>query len=153
MLELSSPALRRGSFELIDFAPRFYQYHRSFKPTMLVRILRPIDGPFGDFSDPDGYLAQARRAAVLGCEGKWAIHPSQIALASDVYAPTQEELANAEKILAAMAAAQADGKGAVTLDGRLIDIASVRQAETMVAKARRIAGGLHGQTGGKNATD
>ncbi|MDH3597373.1 MAG: CoA ester lyase, partial [Rhodospirillales bacterium] len=51
--------------------------------------LRPIDGPFGDFSDPDGFVAQANRAAVLGCEGKWAIHPSQIALANQVNSPSE----------------------------------------------------------------
>ena len=51
--------------------------------------LRPIDGPFGDFAEPDGYVASARRAAVLGYEGKWAIHPNQIALANDVSTPGQ----------------------------------------------------------------
>lgn len=101
--------------------------------------LRPIDGPFGDFSDPDGYKAAAYRAAVLGCEGKWAIHPSQIALANEVMSPSAEEIARAEKILAAMAEAEAAGKGAVSLDGRLIDYASIRQAEVLVEKARQIA--------------
>lgn len=101
--------------------------------------LRPIDGPFGDFSDPDGYKAAAYRAAVLGCEGKWAIHPSQIALANEVMSPSAEEVARAEKILAAMAEAEAAGKGAVSLDGRLIDYASIRQAEVLVEKARQIA--------------
>jgi len=106
--------------------------------------LRPIDGPFGDFGDTDGFVAQAKRAAVLGCEGKWAIHPAQIAPANDVYSPSEQELADAERILAAMATAQAEGKGAVTLDGRLIDIASIRQAETLVTKARQISGGQDG---------
>ncbi|RJE87299.1 HpcH/HpaI aldolase/citrate lyase family protein [Paracoccus onubensis] len=101
--------------------------------------LRPIDGPFGDFSDPDGYKAAAYRAATLGCEGKWAIHPSQIALANEVMSPSAEEIARAEKILAAMAEAEAAGKGAVSLDGRLIDYASIRQAEVLVEKARQIA--------------
>ncbi len=103
--------------------------------------LRPIDGPFGDFSDTDGFLAQARRAAVLGCEGKWAIHPAQIAPANAVYTPSEDELDAARRILDAMASAQAEGKAAVTLDGRLIDIASIRQAETLVAKARQIEQG------------
>lgn len=102
--------------------------------------LRPIDGPFGDFSDPDGYRAAAYRAAVIGCEGKWAIHPSQLALANEVMSPSEEEVARAQKILAAMAEAEAAGKGAVSLDGRLIDYASIRQAEVLVEKARQIAG-------------
>jgi malyl-CoA/(S)-citramalyl-CoA lyase len=102
--------------------------------------LRPIDGPFGDFSDPDGFRAAAYRAAVLGCEGKWAIHPSQIALANEVMSPSEAEIARAQKILDAMAEAEAAGKGAVSLDGRLIDYASIRQAQVLVEKARQIAG-------------
>jgi malyl-CoA/(S)-citramalyl-CoA lyase len=101
--------------------------------------LRPIDGPFGDFSDPDGYRAAARRAAALGCEGKWAIHPSQVALANEIMSPLEGEVVKARKILAAMEQAREEGKGAVTLDGRLIDIASIRQAEALVAKAEQIA--------------
>ncbi len=103
--------------------------------------LRPVDGPFGDFSDPDGYKAQAYRAAVLGCEGKWAIHPSQVALANEVYSPSEEEVGKAKRILEAMAQAQKEGKGAVSLDGKLIDIASIKQAEVMVKKAEQIAAG------------
>lgn len=101
--------------------------------------IRPIDGPFGDFSDPEGFRAAANRAAVLGCEGKWAIHPSQIALANDVMGPPQAEVERSRKILAAMAEAEREGKGAVSLDGRLIDYASIRQAEALVAKADQIA--------------
>jgi len=101
--------------------------------------LRPIDGPFGDFSDADGYVAAAKRAAVLGCEGKWAIHPSQIALANQVMSPSDAEIDKANRILAAMAQAATEGKGAVSLDGRLIDYASIRQAEVLVEKAKQIA--------------
>ncbi|MDP6304591.1 MAG: CoA ester lyase [Alphaproteobacteria bacterium] len=102
--------------------------------------LRPIDGPFGDFGDPNGYIAQANRSATLGCEGKWAIHPKQIGLANTVFSPTEEEVTKAQRILDAMAEATKAGKGAVTLDGRLIDIASIKQAEVMVEKAKQIAG-------------
>jgi malyl-CoA/(S)-citramalyl-CoA lyase len=102
--------------------------------------LRPIDGPFGDFQDPDGYRAAAKRAAVLGCEGKWAIHPSQIELANEVMSPSEAEVTKAQRILEAMAEAEAAGKGAVSLDGRLIDYASIRQAEVLVEKARQISG-------------
>lgn len=102
--------------------------------------LRPVDGPFGDFQDKDGYIAAARRAAVLGCEGKWAIHPSQIALANEVMSPSEKEVTRAKRILEAMAEAAAQGKGAVSLDGRLIDYASIRQAEVLVEKAKQISG-------------
>jgi malyl-CoA/(S)-citramalyl-CoA lyase len=101
--------------------------------------LRPIDGPFGDFSDPDGFVAQANRAAVLGCEGKWAIHPSQIEPANQVNSPSEAEVTKAKRILEAMEQAQKEGKGAVALDGRLIDIASIKQAEVLVKKAEQIA--------------
>ena len=101
--------------------------------------LRPIDGPFGDFSDPDGYRAAAKRAAVLGCEGKWAIHPSQAALAKEVMSPSDSEVDRAERILKAMADAEMAGKGAVSLDGRLIDYASIRQAEVLIEKVKQVA--------------
>ncbi|WP_342643579.1 HpcH/HpaI aldolase/citrate lyase family protein [Rhodoligotrophos ferricapiens] len=101
--------------------------------------LRPIDGPFGDFSDPDGYRAAAKRAAALGCEGKWAIHPSQIALANEVMSPSEAEIAQARRILEAMDEAAKAGRGAVSLDGKLIDYASIRQAEVLVKKAEQIA--------------
>ncbi len=100
--------------------------------------LRPVDGPFGDFSDAEGYKAQARRAAILGCEGKWAIHPSQIALANEVFAPSAAEVAKARAILKAMEDAQAAGQGAVALDGKLIDNASIKQARVIVDQAEAI---------------
>ena len=101
--------------------------------------LRPIDGPFGDFGDPDGYVSAANRAAVLGYEGKWAIHPSQIDLANQVFTPSEAEVTKARRILEAMAQAAKEGKGAVSLDGRLIDIASIRMAEALLAKADTIS--------------
>jgi malyl-CoA/(S)-citramalyl-CoA lyase len=100
--------------------------------------LRPIDGPFGDFGDTEGYLAAARRASALGCEGKWAIHPSQIPLANEVFAPSEAEVTRASRILAAMDEAAREGRGSVALDGRLIDIASIKQAQTVVDKARQM---------------
>jgi malyl-CoA/(S)-citramalyl-CoA lyase len=77
----------------------------------------------------------------LGCEGKWAIHPSQVALANDAFTPSERELERARRILAAMADAKRDGQGAVSLDGRLIDLASIRQAEALMKKAQAITGG------------
>jgi citrate lyase subunit beta/citryl-CoA lyase len=101
--------------------------------------LRPIDGPFGDIKDPEGYIAGARRAAALGCEGKWAIHPSQIALANEVFTPPEAEVNKAKRILEALKEAAAQGKGAAALDGRLIDAASERMANNVVRAAEAIA--------------
>ena len=100
----------------------------------------PVDGPFGDFSDDEGYRAQARRSATLGMVGKWAIHPKQVALANEVFTPSAEAVQEAREILAAMEEAKAGGQGAATYKGRLIDIASMRQAEVIVRQAEIIAG-------------
>ena len=95
--------------------------------------LRPIDGPFGDFSDPDGYRSGARRAAALGCEGKWAIHPSQVELANEVFSPPEAEIARARRIVEELRKAEAAGRGAASLDGKMIDAASERMAQTVIA--------------------
>jgi citrate lyase subunit beta/citryl-CoA lyase len=100
--------------------------------------LRPIDGPFGDFKDPDGYRLAAKRAAALGIEGKWAIHPSQIELANDVFSPPAEEVSRARRILEALEEAAREGRGAAQLDGRMIDAASARMAQNVVDMARAI---------------
>lgn len=94
--------------------------------------LRAIDGPFGDFSDPDGYLDGARRAAALGAEGKWAIHPSQVELANEVFTPPADEVTKARRIVEELRKAEAEGKGAASLDGKMIDAASERMAQTVI---------------------
>jgi citrate lyase subunit beta/citryl-CoA lyase len=94
--------------------------------------LRSIDGPFGDFKDPNGYTLAARRGAALGIEGKWAIHPSQIGLANEVFTPPAKEVERARRILDALEQAAREGRGAAQLDGRMIDAASARMARVVV---------------------
>jgi len=101
--------------------------------------LRPLDGPFGEIGDLTGFEARARAAAALGCEGKWAIHPSQVSVSNAVFSPTKQEVEYSRRVLEAMDDAKHRGAGAVCLDGRMIDLASIRQAETMVSKADSIA--------------
>jgi len=101
--------------------------------------LRPIDGPFGDIKDPDGYREAGKRGAALGIEGKWAIHPSQIALANEIFSPPPAELGRAKRILLALDEAAKAGRGAAQLDGRMIDAASARMAENVVRMAEAIA--------------
>ena len=118
------------------------QWHAAIsRMTVACRAfgLRPIDGPFGDIKDPEGYKLAAKRAAALGCEGKWAIHPSQVALANEVFSPPPAEVEKAKRILVALKEAAAQGKGAAALDGRLIDAASERMASNVVKVAEAIA--------------
>jgi len=100
----------------------------------------PVDGPFGDFSDDAGFRAQARRSATLGMVGKWAIHPKQVAIANEVFTPSDKAVAEARDILAAMEEAKARGEGATVYKGRLVDIASIKQAEVIVRQSEMIAG-------------
>ncbi|MFV0302261.1 MAG: L-malyl-CoA/beta-methylmalyl-CoA lyase [Paracoccus sp. (in: a-proteobacteria)] len=100
----------------------------------------PVDGPFGDFSDKEGFRAQALRSATLGMVGKWAIHPSQVALSNEVFSPSEKAVTEAREILAAMEAAKKAGAGATVYKGRLVDIASIKQAEVIVRQADLIAG-------------
>jgi malyl-CoA/(S)-citramalyl-CoA lyase len=96
--------------------------------------LRPIDGPFTDFRDAEGYRASAQRAAALGFEGKWAIHPSQIELANAAFSPTAEQLAWAARITAMIEETNRAGQGAVGADGVLVDMAHLKMADAIVQR-------------------
>jgi len=111
------------------------QWHHSLSQlVMTCRAygLRAIDGPFGDFKNPETYIASAKRAAAIGIEGKWAIHPSQIDLANEVFSPPEPEVNKAKRILEELEKAAKEGKGAAQLDGRMIDAASARMAKNIV---------------------
>lgn len=108
--------------------------------------LRAIDGPFGDFSDPDGYRDGARRAAALGAEGKWAIHPSQVELANEVFSPPPNEVDRARRIVEELRLAEAQGKGAASVDGKMIDAASERMAQTVLEMADAIEASRRGRS-------
>ena len=101
--------------------------------------LRPIDGVYGDFKDSAGFVAATKRAAALGFDGKWAIHPTQIAPINEAFTPAPEEIDRARRIKDAMEEAARAGRGAVQLEGRLIDIANMRMAENLLRKAEAIA--------------
>lgn len=118
------------------------QWHSAIsRMTVACRAygLRPIDGPFGDFNDPEGFLLAAKRGAALGVEGKWAIHPKQIELANEVFTPPEAEVTKANRILEELDKAAKEGKGAASLDGKMIDAASARMAENVVRAADAIA--------------
>jgi citrate lyase subunit beta/citryl-CoA lyase len=97
-----------------------------------------IDGPYGNFSDPEGYREECIRSNTLGFVGKWAIHPSQIEIANEVYAPSGEDVERAQRIVEAMEEGADEGQGAVQLDGEMLDEASVRSARGTLERAREI---------------
>jgi malyl-CoA/(S)-citramalyl-CoA lyase len=103
--------------------------------------LRAIDGVYGDIRDTEGFLAATRRAAALGYEGTWAIHPTQIGPINEVFSPGAEEVAHARRIVEAMAEAAREGRGAVQVDGRLVDIANIRMAQNLLSRSEAITRG------------
>jgi malyl-CoA/(S)-citramalyl-CoA lyase len=106
--------------------------------------LRPIDGPYTDFGDAEGYRACAERARALGFEGKWAIHPTQLALANEVFSPTREELAWAQRVQQVLAVSARDGQGAVGDGGVLLDMAHLKLADAIVQRQGLIDQGSSG---------
>ena len=160
----SSPQLQAMSLGAADFAAsmgmattgiggtqaNYYMLHEGVKhwadpwhwaQTAIVAACRshgilPVDGPFGNFSDNEGFRTQALRSATLGMVGKWAIHPKQIALCNEIFTPSEAALAEAREILAIMA--KANGEGATVYKQRLLDIASIKQAEVIVRQAEMI---------------
>ena len=95
----------------------------------------PIDGPFSDFRNGDAYREECKRALILGCDGKWAIHPAQIPIALEVFTPPAEQVAHARKMIAAYREAEAQGLGAIQVDGDMVDAASVRILQNTIDRA------------------
>ncbi|GBU25923.1 citryl-CoA lyase [Fibrobacteria bacterium R8-3-H12] len=96
--------------------------------------LLAIDSPYGNFKDLLELSKSAKMSAALGFDGKWAIHPSQIETINNVFSPASEEIERANRILAAAKAAP--GRGAVAIDGRMIDRATIRLAHKLVDSVR-----------------
>ncbi|ANR91716.1 HpcH/HpaI aldolase/citrate lyase family protein [Mycobacterium avium] len=129
-----------------EYPGDFWQYARN-KVIVAARIagIDAIDAPYPDYRDLTGYERDARRAALMGYTGKWAIHPDQVPVANQVYAPTADEIARAEANLAAYREAESNGRGAVGVNGVLVDAAHVKMAQQTLARAALING-----TGGSN---
>lgn len=113
-------------------------HYARFKLTIAARAhgLDPVDGPFANFRDADGFRREAERANILGMMGKWAIHPSQVEIAQAVFSPDPKDVARARKLEAAYAEAVARGEGAAQIDGVMIDAASVRIVQNTIDKAK-----------------
>ena len=135
------PVLDDGSIDRGKSPYYADQWH--YAQSRLVTIcrannVRPIDGPYTDFSDAEGFMAAARRAKAMGFEGKWAIHPSQIDLANRVFAPGPQQLVWAEKVVCAMEKAISEGRGATKIDNELFDIAHLKLARQLLQRAEFI---------------
>jgi len=100
-----------------------------------ARGLRAIDGPYAAFRDLDGLRCSCETARALGYDGTWCIHPDQIAVANEVFSPTPDEVGHARATLAAYERSVAEGRGALALDGVMVDAASLRMAEATLARA------------------
>lgn len=129
-----------------EYPGDFWQYARN-KVIVAARIagIDAIDAPYPDYRDLAGYERDARRAALMGYTGKWAIHPDQVPVANRVYAPTADEIARAETNLTAYREAESNGRGAVGVNGVLVDAAHVKMAQQTLARAALI-----NSTGGSN---
>jgi citrate lyase subunit beta/citryl-CoA lyase len=112
-------------------------YYPRFRLALAARAagIDPVDGPYGNYSNPDAYRKEARLAMIVGCVGKWAIHPSQIELALDVFTPKRAAVDAARRLASEYAKAEAAGLGAVTIDGVMVDVATVRMLKNTLDKA------------------
>jgi citrate lyase subunit beta/citryl-CoA lyase len=112
-------------------------HYARFRITMAARAagLDAVDGPFANFRDEDGFRSEARRAKSLGMVGKWAIHPSQIAPALEIFSPNQAEVERARSMEAAYREAEAQGLGAVQVNGVMVDVAVLRLVRNTLDKA------------------
>src|SRR6266566_3086979 len=115
-------------------------HYPRFRMVMAARSagIDPVDGPYANFRNPEVFREECRRAMILGCVGKWAIHPAQIEPALEIFTPKQEDVDRARKLAAAYAKAEAEGLGAVDVDGLMIDAASIRILNNTLRKAELI---------------
>ncbi len=158
-IALASPRIKTFVFGIADYSASvgarlvsisghgekeedLYPGHRwHFTLSRMVMIAKAnnclaIDAPYGNFKDPDGLRRSAIMSCALGCDGKWAIHPGQIDIINEVFTPSQEDIDLAAKVLEASKAAEAEGRGAVAVEGRMVDQATVRMAKQLWEQAK-----------------
>src|SRR6516165_3140918 len=134
-----------GNFDpLVEYPGDFWHFARAQVLTAArAGLVDAIDAPYPAYTDPEGYRRAAAAASALGFDGKWAIHPTQVPIANEVFSPTPEEVAEAMAAVAAYRSAEAGGTGAIGRDGRLVDAAHMRLAANTLHKAA-----LAGEGGG-----
>lgn len=121
---------------VVDYPGDMWHYARA-RVVVAARAagIDAIDAPYPGYRDPDGYRTACQRAAAMGYAGKWAIHPAQVEVANEVFAPTEQEIAHARRMVTAYREAEAAGRGATGLDGNLVDAAHLRLADNIARRA------------------
>jgi citrate lyase subunit beta/citryl-CoA lyase len=133
------PQTAIGGTDEWDAAYPGHRFHHAMHQILVAgraADLRVIDGPYADFRDLEGLRTAARRARALGYDGKWCIHPAQVPVVNEVFSPTEAEIAWAKRVAEAYEAAQRTGTGAIALDGKMIDAASIRMAQVTLGRVR-----------------
>ena len=125
------------NFEPVGPYPGDFWHYARMQVVVAARTagVDAIDAPYPAYRDPEGYRAAATQASLLGFDGKWAIHPSQIPIANEVFSPTAAEVAWAHRTFEAYRAAESDGTGAIGVDGVLVDAAHMRHVQTVLRRA------------------
>jgi citrate lyase subunit beta/citryl-CoA lyase len=142
-LSASQHARVDGNFDPISEYPGDFWHFARVQVVTAARVagIDAIDAPYPAYRDPAGYRRSAVHASLLGFDGKWAIHPDQIAIAHEVFSPTPDEVEDARQTIEAYRTAEAGGVGAIGRDGRLVDAAHMRLAANIVHKAALAADG------------
>ncbi len=132
---MGTPGLDIGQFP--DYPGHYWHYALSHCNAAAKSAGLPcLDGPYADISDEQGFRESCANARMVGCDGKWAIHPSQIEIGNEIFAPDPEVAERADRIVEAYAEAMAEGKGAVSVDGQMVDEATNKMAQEIVERAK-----------------
>jgi citrate lyase beta subunit len=136
---LRMPQTNIGTMDEWDEAYPGHRFHYAMQRIVVAARaagLRVTDGPVADYNDEEGLRKSCLLARSLGFDGKWCIHPGQIPVANEAFSPTDEELEWAERVVAAYEEANAAGSGSVSVDGQMVDAASIRMAQNTLDLAR-----------------
>lgn len=136
---LGMPASAIGTPDAWDDLYPGHRWHYAMQRVLVAARahgLRAYDGPSAEFRDLEAFRRLCLVARALGFDGKWCIHPAQIPVVHEVFSPTPQEVAWAQRVVAAYEAARAEGRGAITVDGKMVDAASLRMARATLARSR-----------------
>ncbi|HSK84944.1 MAG TPA: CoA ester lyase [Rubrobacter sp.] len=136
----ASVSMPQASIGVMDEWDEAYPGHRFHYVMQHIVVaaraagLRVLDGPVADYGDEEGLCRSCLIARSLGFDGKWCIHPAQIAVVNEAFSPTEKEVDWAKKVVAAYDEANAEGSGSVSVDGQMVDAASIKLARNTLGK-------------------